>query len=518
MSDAYFGSAEEAASELGAPLLVAASASNAIPRAGRRLSDHAVETVLGAHLFHRLRLASPPLPQVLWVTAPHGTLEHIGWAVGIAEHAASTGRTAYLAFLDNVQTLQGFANGPGLLLPASILAKLASFGIANAGGWVSDLQGVRLVFPITGEGAGDTPPDPVRSMVVVARAMPDGIETVQRYRSAADGVVLAAAIRDHFREELHGIAQALHGPGAPFLGVITMGPVPSGTLPIIERWERVLIAPEEKPVGPAPTIEPEPEPEPVLEAPPEAIPEPEPIPAQTPARPESNPAPAPEPAPQAAQEPKPEPVPESPPVPQPTRAEAFRPPVPPPAPPIRQPAGKKNHETPGRASGGGPPPRSASPAIVADAGEGIRPREEPVPLVASWSEEKKSRPWGALVAMIIALVGLSIAGILFRGDLVRMITGGGKPSASRSAGAPPTGPPAVRRTIQPEVEAASPVSGAAGLADSIGVTQASRDSIARIFGGPVSVPPDRERVGSVVNPGTRGPGDADAGSTRPGET
>lgn len=246
MIEVYFDSAEQAASELGAPLLVAASSASAVPHAGRRLSEHAVESVLGAHLFHRMRLASPVLPQVLWVTAPQATLEHIGWAVGIAEHVASTGRLAYLAVLDGTHPLQGFASGAGLRLPRAVVSKLAAFGVGDAGGWTSDLQGVQLVLPTPGAPAGDPPDDPLRWMLVIARAMPEGFETTERYRAAADGVILVAAIRDHLRSELLAASRTLQGPGAPLIGVITMGPVPSGSLPTIERWERVLAGSEVK--------------------------------------------------------------------------------------------------------------------------------------------------------------------------------------------------------------------------------------------------------------------------------
>ncbi len=65
-SGLYFGSAEEAASQLGLPLLLAAASSAAVPRLGVRLSDHAPETVLGSRLYHRLNLADTSEPMVLW--------------------------------------------------------------------------------------------------------------------------------------------------------------------------------------------------------------------------------------------------------------------------------------------------------------------------------------------------------------------------------------------------------------------------------------------------------------------
>ncbi len=512
MSEPYFESPEEAASELGAPLLVAASAANALPRAGRRLSEYAVDNILGAHLFHRLRLASPLIPPVIWVTGPHGTLEHIAWAAGIAEHAAAAGRAAYLALLDGVQPLQGFATGTGLILPPAIASRMAGFGIQRCAGWVSDLQGVRLVFPVSGEPGGDATGDPFRWILIVARALPEGIETTARYRAASDGVVLAAAIRDHRREELLEASRALHGPGAPRLGIITMGPTVAGALPIIERWERVLITPEDAapieapadearadearadeergPAPPAPAAGPE-----WLKAEPAATPK-EPRAWEPPAIPERATPPGPPtpsgPAAPAGPETPAEAVPPSkparsvPPAPPPTSAPPSAPvkpsmpaagsrPPESPAPPPRAPSPPKRAERP-------PSPPSPSrrpstgkaqatpPIVVTALGEGVRPREEPVPLVASWlPREGRRRNGKRIAAWIIGSLVVVAGGILVYGGIHGRGTPGGTtiapPSSPIESERPegPSAPPNQEGMVAPGTDTSAARQGAAAI-------------------------------------------------------
>jgi cell division septation protein DedD len=236
----YFESADEAATALGIPLLIAASSESAVPRAVSKLSDLAVETMLGGRLYHRLRLADARGGQVLWVCAPHESHEYLPWAIAIAEHAAGFGRSAFLLDAGGHRPLGALIAGHGLTLPEGVRARIETLGFAPAAGWASDLAGVRVVLPVSEDRAGAPPPDPDRWSLVVARPLPeDAMDVPAAVASAVEGIVLVAAIRDHTREELLAVVKALRSLSAPLLGLVALGPVPAPKLTPLERWNRI---------------------------------------------------------------------------------------------------------------------------------------------------------------------------------------------------------------------------------------------------------------------------------------
>lgn len=261
MTTPYFESAEDAAAALGIPLLIAASAESAVPRAASKLSDLAVETMLGGRLYNRLRIPDMRGGQVVWVCAPYGSQESIAWAIAIAEHAAGFGRSAFLLDAGVERRLGSLTAGRGLELPDVVQDRIEVLGLGPAVGWASDLAGVRIVLPSGEAPAGSIPPNPVRWTLVVARSMPDPSgEVPSALASGIDGIVLVAAIRDHTRDELTGFGNALRSLNVPLFGLIALGPVPRPKQTPLERWNRVDVrvgaGPEEEDaaIGRAPSV------------------------------------------------------------------------------------------------------------------------------------------------------------------------------------------------------------------------------------------------------------------------
>ncbi len=281
MTTPYFESPEEAAAALGIPLLIAASAESAVPRAASKLSDLAVETMLGGRLYNRLQIPDMRGGQVVWVCAPYGSQEYIAWAIAIAEHAAGFGRSAFLLDAGVERRLGSLIAGRGLELPDVVQDRIEVLGLGPAVGWASDLAGVRIVLPSGEAPAGSIPPNPVRWTLVVARSMPDPSGDVpSALASGIDGIVLVAAIRDHMRDELIGFGNALRSLNVPLLGLVALGPVPRPKQTPLERWNRVDVrigaGPEEEGAA-SPQTPPVVEPSKGVEPPKGVEPEAEPI-------------------------------------------------------------------------------------------------------------------------------------------------------------------------------------------------------------------------------------------------
>ncbi len=237
MSRAYFRSAGEAASRLGLPLLLASGSSDAVPRAARRLSAHAPDPILGARLYHRIRSASASRSQAIWIASPAGGEEHLSWSVSLCEHAARDGKTAFLVDLDRSPSLQVVIAGEGYRLPDLVGEHLRRFGLRDVAGWASDLQGVRIVVPVEKTPESEPMSSSPEWILVLARSVPETLEEVERITKHADGVILAAGIRDHTEEELLGIVEQLRAAQAELLGLIALGPVPTPTSSPLDRWE-----------------------------------------------------------------------------------------------------------------------------------------------------------------------------------------------------------------------------------------------------------------------------------------
>ena len=232
----YYVSADEAASQLGLPLLLAAASSVAVPRLGVRLSDHAPDTVLGARLYHRLNVTETSEPLVLWVVSPRETVEHLGWSVGIAEHAARTGKTAYLFDLDRSSSMRALVSGDGHPLPSPVRARVERLLVRAAAVWSSDLQGVRIALPVVRVPAGEPMEAPAEWVLVIASSLPESPQETRRISTEVDGVVLTAGIRDHTRAELESMVSALSKASSSLLGLVAMGPVPRTGKTPLDRW------------------------------------------------------------------------------------------------------------------------------------------------------------------------------------------------------------------------------------------------------------------------------------------
>lgn len=272
-SGLYYGSAEEAASQLGLPLLLAAASSAAVPRLGVRLSDHAPDTVLGSRLYHRLNLGETSEPTVLWIVSPRETVEHLGWAVGVAEHAARTGKTAYLLDLDRSSSMRRLVAGEGHPVPPTVLTRIERLRIRAAATWASDLQGVRITLPTTRLPKGEAIEIPSSWILILACSIPELAQEISNIAKEVDGVLFTAGIRDHSRAELESTVAALREAEASMLGFVAMGPVPRQKSSPLDRWtDAEHVEPEilreepkapEKPVTrekieePAPHVEPE---------------------------------------------------------------------------------------------------------------------------------------------------------------------------------------------------------------------------------------------------------------------
>jgi hypothetical protein len=240
MSAIYFEAADRAAETLGLPLLLAASAQTAVPRAAAKLSDRAVETITGGRLYSRLHLPEVLGGQVLWVCGPFGSQEYLPWAVAVAEHAAGSGRPSFLLDASRERPLESLTAGKGLDLPQAVQERIEAIGMGPAAGWASDLAGVRIVLPVRAPTAGPAPPDPGRWSLIVSRAVPEaGGSVPPSLASGIDGIVLVAAIRDHTEDELSEIVKMLRSVGAPLLGLVALGPVPRPQMTPLERWNRV---------------------------------------------------------------------------------------------------------------------------------------------------------------------------------------------------------------------------------------------------------------------------------------
>lgn len=240
MSGSYFEAADKAAEALGLPLLLAASAQTAVPRAASKLSERAVETIMGGRLYSRLHLPEVSGGQVIWVAGPFGSQEHLPWAVAVAEHAAGTGRSSFLLDASQERPLESLTAGKGLSLPQQIRERIEGIGIGAAAGWASDLAGVRVVLPVKEPPEGTSPPDPARWSLIISRAVPEASGSVPpSLASGLDGIVLVAAIRDHTEDELADIVAMLRCVGVPLLGLVALGPLPRPKMTPLERWNRV---------------------------------------------------------------------------------------------------------------------------------------------------------------------------------------------------------------------------------------------------------------------------------------
>ena len=235
----YFPSAREAARVLGLPLLLREEPD---PRAFRRhdwLGTLAVPAASAARLYvlafdemARAGGAAPGAvrgslvpPGAIWVTGLWGSLAHLPWAVGLADHLARTRGRAGLIERELDGPLRALARA-GRRIPIHLpLAEALLGGAVDAVN--TDLEGVSIFLRrgeearaegrTTDAAAGDVP-------LVLADGLPEALEGPYPGADHVAGVILVASFRDHSRFELDAVVRRLRETGHRLLGLTAIGP------------------------------------------------------------------------------------------------------------------------------------------------------------------------------------------------------------------------------------------------------------------------------------------------------
>jgi hypothetical protein len=235
----YFPSAPEAARALGVPLLLRVDPD---PRAFRRhdwLGTLAAPAASAACVYARAvdeatRADGPDAgvgdrvpfpPGAIWVTGPFGSMGHLPWAVGLADHLARTRGRAGLLDRESGGPLRTLAR-PGRKIPVRLaLAENLLGGVVEVVN--TDLEGVFILLPGTEESraesgtadaaAGDFP-------LVLTDGLPESLDGPYPGAEGLAGVILVASFRDHSRFELDAVVRRLRETGHRLLGLVAIGP------------------------------------------------------------------------------------------------------------------------------------------------------------------------------------------------------------------------------------------------------------------------------------------------------
>jgi len=218
----YYASAETMAESLALPLLLRVDVDSRFLERHDRLSAYAAERPHAARLHHRA-LAALGVDSwkgcVIWVTGPFGSLEHLPWAVGLAEQLTDQGLRVYLG-------------AKGLELPITEPGGLGEQIPGALGEWVdvhlkpglvsfaTDLAGVRALAP--GQGSRTAPMSP--AALILADALPEELEGAYPDGAGIDATVLVAAFRDHGVHELESVTRGLLAAGHRVVGLVALGP------------------------------------------------------------------------------------------------------------------------------------------------------------------------------------------------------------------------------------------------------------------------------------------------------
>lgn len=378
----YFRSVKDLEEALRVPILLRADADARFLERQDRLSGYAADVLASGRLYSRLlhalfhtRTGVSLAGQAIWVTGPWGSLAHLPWVIGLADHSARAGVTAYLAEWDPAGLFRSMIPESGLAVEGEIPAALA-----RVGDWTSpvstDLAGVRVLLPAR---PGEPRAKPVEEgrpwSLILADTLPESLDGPYPSAEGLAGVVLVAAYRDHTRYELEACAARLRDTGHRLIGLIAIGPEeaaePLPQPPVFAREaDRPLMETRPLPVFPPPEA-----PKP---APPVRTPEWSPPPP---------PPPSPPPSAQFTPSPPAPPPPSAPLTPPPPQEPTPEPPVPfePAAPPIA-------------------PPEVEAPAV-----------QEPVPLMTLWHErgQRHARARRAAKAVAFAGVTVGLLGVLY---------------------------------------------------------------------------------------------------------
>lgn len=231
----YFASAEEAARVLELPFLLGVEADPGILERHGRLSRYAAPLPQAGRLYHRLREAvlatggafSATAGGAIWIAGPWGSLEHLPWAVGLADHLARNGAIVGLVEREAQGPLAAIASGGRRVRVAAVFAE--PFLGARVMAVSTDLESVWILEPyVEGSAAAGGPTTPVVAAVpwvVVTDCLPESLDGPYPSAQGLMGTVLVAAYRDHSRGELETVTHRLRAAGHRLLGLVGVGPI-----------------------------------------------------------------------------------------------------------------------------------------------------------------------------------------------------------------------------------------------------------------------------------------------------
>ncbi len=235
----YYSSAEEMAGDLSLGALLLADPDPRILRRHDRLSGYAVDPAHGSRLYNLVKSAvtrqgagAGLAGKVLWIAAPWGSLHHLPWVVGLAEHAARDGLVALLADSEESGPLAMLAEGGGR--PIAGLALPEQFAAGPLQACSTDLEGVSVVR--RGSPEVSSRPLALESKpwcLLRADALPESLDGPYPEAVGTDGVILVAPFRDHSREELTAVVRGLRSAGHRILGFIAIGPRAQAAAPMV---------------------------------------------------------------------------------------------------------------------------------------------------------------------------------------------------------------------------------------------------------------------------------------------
>jgi cell division septation protein DedD len=164
-------------------------------------------------------------PGAIWVTGPWGSLAHLPWAVGLADHLARTRGRAGLVEREPDGPLRTLARAGRRIPIRHPLAEAVLAGPADAVN--TDLEGVSILLRRGGEapvGGGTTDAAAGDFPLVLADGLPEALEGPYPGADCVAGVILVASFRDHSRFELDAVVRRLRETGHRLLGLTAIGP------------------------------------------------------------------------------------------------------------------------------------------------------------------------------------------------------------------------------------------------------------------------------------------------------
>ncbi|MCA9729356.1 MAG: hypothetical protein KC729_16830, partial [Candidatus Eisenbacteria bacterium] len=231
----YFPSAESMAADLQVDLLLRADIDRRMLTRKDRLSQFVSDPLTSGHFHgkvceeHARKFRGAGLRgRVLWVTAPYGTTEHLSWVAGLADQITREKGRVYLAASEVESLLPARSGARGEGLPDTVAEKLRDWLEAPSYAVGTDLEGVRVVIPITSHDAVGSAPEARDWTVILLDPLPEDYDGPYPDAEHVDAVIVAAAFRDHSAAELRDSVDGLKRAGLPILGVVAIGPKEGG--------------------------------------------------------------------------------------------------------------------------------------------------------------------------------------------------------------------------------------------------------------------------------------------------